>query len=248
MDIVIYLILLYLGVLLSGIAYSKIITKKTQWTVWLSVFGSAFLFAICFIHLLPEVYRWGYEHDAASDSVKIAGIAVLLGFILQLLLENLGGGHEHAHFHSTATRNIEKKTAMLFLIGLCTHAFLEGMALIHENHVETGMFYGVLVHNLPLSMVLMTHLLGAGYKNGEALWLLSVFGIAGPLGALFGNSLTVLQPYYHIILAVVIGILLHVDSSILYFPETRKGDRYSFFFAVLSAFVLVLLIPEHAHS
>ena len=248
MNIGIYLIFLYLGVLLSGIAYSKITTKRNQWTAWLSIFGGAFLFAICFIHLLPEVYRWGNEHDGASESVKIAGVAVLFGFVLQLLLENLGGGHEQAHFRSAETSAIGKKSALLFLIGLCIHAFLEGMALIHDNHVETGMFYGVLVHNIPLSMVLMMHFLEAGYKNKEALWMLSIFGIAGPLGALFGNSLTVLQPYYHLILAVVIGILLHVASAILYFPKTDKGERYSFFLAIISAFVLVLLIPEHVHS
>lgn len=242
------LFLLFFGVFISGLVYGEIKQKRFQWIAWLSVFGSAFLFAICFVHLLPEVYRWSNNRSASPVSMKMVGIAILIGFLLQLLLDKIGAGHEHMPHSPSETHLASKKSAILFLTGLSVHAFLEGMALIHDGHVERSMFYGVLVHNIPLSMMLMMYLSGTGYKKAETLCLLSVFGVAGPLGALSGTRFDLLQSHYHIVLAVVIGILLHVASSILYHPDTRHGGKYSFLYAVILAFVLVLLIPEHIHA
>ena len=54
--------------------------QKTIYTKLLLSFSGAFLLAICFLHLIPELY-----HDY-SPSI---GLFILVGFVLQLLLEFL---------------------------------------------------------------------------------------------------------------------------------------------------------------
>lgn len=61
----------------------------------ISIFGGAFLFANCFINLVPHMYLQGYT---TPGGLKV-GAAVMLGFFVQLLLEQLTGGVEHGHNH-----------------------------------------------------------------------------------------------------------------------------------------------------
>ena len=74
-----------------------------------TVFGGAFLLASCFINLVPHMYINGFS--TPDMHIKI-GVAVLLGFIIQLLLEHLTNGveHGHNHCHHCETENGELKT------------------------------------------------------------------------------------------------------------------------------------------
>ena len=53
-------------------------------------FSGGFLLAIIFQHLLPDIYHTGAEH---------VGIYILIGFLIQLILEYFSGGIEHGHVH-----------------------------------------------------------------------------------------------------------------------------------------------------
>ena len=57
----------------------------------LLAFSGAYLFAISVFHLLPEIYSGGN---------KTVGIFILLGFILQIILEFFSQGIEHGHTHT----------------------------------------------------------------------------------------------------------------------------------------------------
>ena len=55
-------------------------------------FSGAYLFSITVIHILPELF-----HES-SNPIQ-AGIFVLMGFFLQMMLEYFTSGVEHGHIH-----------------------------------------------------------------------------------------------------------------------------------------------------
>ena len=88
-------IILFLSAFISGLV---VILFKLQFSKNLKLlisFSGAFILAICVLHLMPEIFN---DYDA-----KI-GAFILLGFLIQLLLEFFSGGIEHGHFHSHKKR------------------------------------------------------------------------------------------------------------------------------------------------
>ena len=80
------IILSYLLIIGGVVIFSFLLTgrKKVspQTMQYISVFGGAFLFASCFINLVPHMYLEGYATPTYHFKV---GAAVLLGFLIQLL-------------------------------------------------------------------------------------------------------------------------------------------------------------------
>ena len=84
-------IILFASAFLSGLA---VIVFKLQFSKNLKLlisFSGAFILAICVLHLMPEIFR---------DYDQKIGVFILLGFVIQLLLEFFSDGIEHGHFHS----------------------------------------------------------------------------------------------------------------------------------------------------
>ena len=108
---------------------------------YIGVFGGAFLLAVCFVHLLPEALTLqGETHSCAhhshyhshSHAFLSVGFFVLIGFILQLVLELLSNGAEHGHLHDEKHHSDKNSIlpALMMLLGVSIHAFLEGFALV----------------------------------------------------------------------------------------------------------------------
>jgi zinc transporter ZupT len=98
---------------------------------------------------------------------------------------------------------------------------------------------GVVIHNIPISLTLMSLFLHYGCSKPKAFIYLLVFALMTPLGSVFSNLLdatlvTSMDTYFNYILAVVIGIFLHVSTSILF--ETEENHRYN-----LQKFITVVI-------
>ena len=128
----------------------------------LLAFSGAYLFAISVFHLLPEVY---------SDGNKTVGIFILLGFILQIILEFFSQGIEHGHTHIH-----NKAIPISMLISLAIHAYLEGMPLAdvnahgHTHHFQDSLLTGIAIHKIPVTIVLMSLFAQAGYSKMKVFW------------------------------------------------------------------------------
>ncbi|MEI6684423.1 MAG: ZIP family metal transporter [Bacteroidota bacterium] len=187
----------------------------------LLAFSGAFLIGITFLKLIPEVF---------SRPTMFAGVFVLLGFLLQLSLELITEGAEHGHKH--AHSDDEKVSPFLLLLGLCIHSFLEGMPIVpgFDLKLQHTLVLGIVVHNVPISLTLMSLYLHYGCSKTKAFVYLMIFALMTPLGSVFSNlldaSMTMsLTTGFTYILAVVIGIFLHVSTSILF--ETGENHRYN---------------------
>lgn len=171
-------------------------------------FSGAYLFAITILHLLPDVY--------AGDQTHIVGLFILGGFILQILLEQFSQGIEHGHMH---VHNHQQSFPWGIMLSLCLHAFLEGMPLTAKNNQQ--LVYGIAIHHIPAAFALGSVLIGNHINRNKVIMLLMIFAAMSPLGYIFSFSLSngnisSLGTYYPYIMGIVIGIFLHISTTILF--------------------------------
>jgi zinc transporter ZupT len=121
------------------------------------------------------------------------------------------------------------------MIGLCLHAFLEGMPLgggdaghSHHGHSHSHglepLLLGIVLHKYPVAMVFLAMLLNSGLAKAKAFGLLAVFAAMAPLGTLL-SGVEMVGQYNRESLAIVIGIFLHVSTTILF--ESSEGHRFN---------------------
>ncbi|MFT6165894.1 MAG: zinc transporter ZupT [Vicingaceae bacterium] len=207
---------LFLVSLLSGsVVFIKQIQLKGKITFLLS-FSGAYLLGICLLHLIPELF------DSGGKSV---GLYLLIGFFLQLVLDYFSGGIEHGHTHVNS-KKIGRFPYLIFL-SLGLHAFLESFPLTELNH-ETGTssyLWGLLLHKVPIAIILGSLLLAYKLKNTQIFIAILLFSLMAPIGAFIGSSFTSDTTIYKQFLAVSIGIILHLSTTILL--ETNEEHHIS---------------------
>ena len=129
--------------------------------------------------------HWHYlSTPADADSILSVGVFVLIGFILQLLLELLSNGAEHGHIHDEKHHNDSFVKALMILLGVSIHAFLEGFALVVNGEVNYSLLIGVVLHNIPIAMLLVNAFMLANCSKIKSFLLLSVFAIMGVVGSI----------------------------------------------------------------
>lgn len=172
-------------------------------------FSGAYLLSVTVFELLPEVYRSGDPN---------VGLFIMLGLLLQIVLEFTSKGVEHGHVHQN---EVTGQFPYLLLISLCIHAFLEGFPLNNSDHL----LYGVAIHHIPVAAILSTFLLSSKITRVQAFLFLVIFAIMTPLGSWAEANFEILSRYESYINAVVIGIFLHVSTTILF--EASKNHKFN---------------------
>ena len=196
----------------------------------LIAFSGAYLLSITALHLLPEVF-------IGDDRGAYFGVFVLVGFFIQVMLEYLSGGIEHGHEHGHEHTHKHSGLPIGLMIGLCLHAFLEGMPLgggdaghSHHGHEHSHghgaepLLLGIVLHKYPVAMVFLATLLNSGLGKPKAFGLLAIFAAMAPLGTLL-SGVEVVGQFQRESLAIVIGIFLHVSTTILF--ESSEGHRFN---------------------
>lgn len=177
---------------------------------FLLAFSGAFLLSITVFELLPEVYQ--------HLDTKTTGLLIMLGILVQICLEFLSKGAEHGHLHIQ-----ENNTTFpwLLFISLCVHSFLEGFPI----HEDNDMVFGIIVHKIPIAILITTYLLKSGFKIYQTIAFLVLFAIMTPLGTILSHNTTFLGHYINHINAIVIGIFLHISTTILF--ESSEGHKFN---------------------
>lgn len=211
------LLLLFLAAFLGGISVFFFKKDNTSNLKLILSFSGAYLFAITILHLIPEAYQEG-DH--------LVGVFILGGFLFQIVLEQFSDGIEHGHIHRHKHDHVAFPFAIM--ISLCLHAFLEGMPL--ANDPKNQLVFGIALHHIPAAFALGTVLLQSRLSKTLILSLLFIFAIMAPAGyflseGLSHGSIGNLQAYFSRIMGVVIGIFLHISTTILF--ESSVDHRFS---------------------
>jgi zinc transporter ZupT len=240
------LIVLFFTPLLSGLAVYLLPSGKNRSYRLLLVFAGAYLFGITVVHILPELYR-------DNDEVEVLGLFVLAGFFLQHLLEYFTSGVEHGHIHTHSheshhSHHHHQVSAIILLIALCTHAFLEGAMLAElpfgYHYDVNAILFGIALHRAPAAFALMTVLIHQLQSRTAAIPYLLFFSVAAPLGLFISNYLVELEVLdsagLTYLYALVSGNFLHISTTIVFesSPDHHFNAR-KLTVAILGALVAV---------
>jgi zinc transporter ZupT len=217
-----YLVLIS-SIALAALTYFGFGLQDARHVKLLNAFTGAYLLSLTVLHLLPELYHV-HDHDGGNSALLI-GSLILTGFFVQIALDAISLGVEHGHSHVVKGRGVWG-----VVVGLCLHALLEASALghSHSHHdVESRrlLLWSIVVHNFPVSIALLGMLMQSGMKRATALWILTLFAVMAPLG-MFISAHTDLAHHSRALMAVVIGIFMHISTTILF--ESSDGHRFNF--------------------
>lgn len=189
-------------------------------------FSGAYILGIAVLHLMP----WAF-----SGGDSMAGIYVLAGFFIQLLLEQLSAGVEHGHIHAPH----HQSAGFIFsvMLGLSLHAFFEGIPLsyyatFHEvqhghSHSHNHLLYGIILHHIPAAFALVMLMTVTKLKK-SVIWLcLVLFAAMSPIGAAVAGTVTFSEQLQVKIISFVIGALLHISTVILFEMDSTNHHYIS---------------------
>jgi zinc/iron permease len=206
---------------------------QQQYTKLLLSFSGAYLLALTVFVLIPEVY---HSHDEHTHGFKYIGLFVIVGVLLQIVLEFFSHGAEHGH-----TQHPHQHSAfpLSLFISLSIHSILEGFPLSHEHNHD--LVYGIFVHKLPVAIVLTTFFVNSGVNKWKTALFLLFFALMTPLGTFLSDTVPSLINYHTELSAIVIGIFLHISTVILF--ENSEGHRFNLlkFLSVCVGFAVAYL-------
>jgi len=193
-------------------------------------FSGAYLLSITVLHLLPEVYE--------SQQANI-GLYILIGILLQSILEYFSKGAEHGHIHAHPHL---KGIPWLLFISLSLHAFFEGIPLGVAN--GNLLLWAIVVHKIPITVVLFIFLLNAELSKKYIYIFMVVFALMSPLGLSLSKEMVIFDSYHVEITAIIIGIFLHIATAILF--ESTQNHQFNFkkFISVLVGFSVAFISTQ----
>ncbi|RZJ75414.1 MAG: ZIP family metal transporter [Flavobacterium sp.] len=192
----------------------------------LLAFSGAFLLSLTVMHLLPEVYESSlHAHDGNDHAHEHAhnnpiGLFIMAGIVFQIILEYFSKGAEHGHVHVHGDAHANRMPWLLF-ISLCLHALLEGMPVSHHH----DMAWGIAIHHFPISIILTAFFINSGLNKVAIMLFMLAFAVMTPLGTLVSGQLEFISHYYTEISAIVVGILFHISSTIIF--ESSEGHKFN---------------------
>ena len=223
------ILLLFLPVFGCGLLVFRIVIKEHQLKLILA-FSAAYLLALTFLHLMPEVFEQG-SHDA--------GMFILIGFFIQLFIDYFSTGIEHGHIH--IHKEDKNKIPLTIIFGLYVHSFLEGLPiaeLMNQGNVndsllnfKNSMILGLTLHNIPIAIAFVTLLKQLEIKKNQSVLFLLLFSLMAPLGVVANElmqyaGVSNINYIIHISLGIVIGIFLHISTTIMF--ESSSNHKYNF--------------------
>jgi zinc transporter ZupT len=229
---------IYLFPLLSvilGYIFAIFLAPKSKNNLKLLLaFSGAFLLSLTVMHLLPEVYhseeittKTGHEGHFHS---KI-GIFIMIGIVFQIILEFFSKGAEHGHVHG---HNKISHIPWLLFFSLCLHALLEGLPI--SKHPELA--YGIAIHHFPIAVILTTFFKNAQLNSKAILFFMITFAFMTPIGTFLADNLSFITNYYSQLSGIVIGILFHISSTIIF--ESSEGHKFNLAKLVVIALGILL--------
>lgn len=247
MSALVIIAILFTSALAAGVSVFFVKRDNTNSLKLILSFSGAYLFSITVVHLIPHVYQ------TTGTPNETIGLFVLLGFLFQLVLEQFSHGIEHGHIHQSSKAG--SAFPLGIMLSLCLHALLEGMPLASGH--QRALTFGIALHHIPAAFALGSLLLTTSLHKNTIILLLAIFALMTPLGYLFSSAISTgnigqIDRYFDRIMAVVIGIFLHISTTILF--ESGSADHHKFnrkkMAAVLvgvAASLLNFLFDGHSH-
>jgi len=220
----------YIALLLSVLIGSLLVVflkPNNKFVSVLLTFSGAYLLSITVLKFLPDIYKSNISH---------IGIFIIIGLVIQLILDFFSKGAEHGHFHHEGSTHFPYS----LFVSLNIHAFMEGLPL--ADHQHNDLLWAIVIHHLPIAMVLASFMLYSKWNKKISILFILLFGLMTPFGAFLGGVIPFFITYHMEINAVVAGVLLHISTIILF--ESSQNHKFNVikFTSVLVGIFLALII------
>jgi solute carrier family 39 (zinc transporter), member 9 len=131
------------------------------------------------------------HHDHGTELHSWIGVALVLGFVFMLLVDQIGGS-----IHSRTSGDSSGRNRITATLGLVVHAAADGIALgaaasTSQMHVEMIVFVAIMLHKAPAAFGLVSFLMHEGFDRNRIRRHLLIFALSAPVLAIvtyFGLS------------------------------------------------------------
>jgi len=241
----------------------------------MTALAGGFLIGAALLIALPEgfeVYLHATEGDQYAgwaEPAFIAGLAVLGGFLMMLVLEGFGFGHDvheehhdHSHEHGHDHVNHPEGSAKMLVVGLSLHALMDGFAIgaayaLGELVLSLQLALVILMHKFPAAFSLSAYSLHERHDKKRSMIDLMLFAAATPLAILLSGPLFAVidHSYIGLMLLFSAGTFIYVATvDVLPNIHIQEKSRETLWLVlggivamvVLSALIGVL-VPETVH-
>jgi len=199
-------LIMLVGSYLAGIL-PLIVTLSEERLQLISIFGAGLLVGVALAVIIPEgiqmlynqqledlkhalskhgdgthtPHQAGVNNQGGGEFHAIIGVALVLGFVFMLLIDQIGSSHSRDP-ESGSSRSSRSFTATL---GLIVHAAADGIALgaaasTSHTDIELIVFIAIMLHKAPASFGLVTYLLHDGLERSRIRRYLLIFSLAAP--------------------------------------------------------------------
>ena len=236
-------------VLVFAFGYLPFIQKFASTPIILSQMtglAAGFLIGAALLVALPEGFEV-FLHSAEGQERQfgwaqpafIAGLAVLGGFLMMLILEGLGFGHDvheehHDHSHDHGHDHInhpEGNNAKSLVVGLSLHALMDGFAIgaayaLGELVLSMQLALVILMHKFPAAFSLSAYSLHERHNKRRSMGDLVLFALATPLAILLSGPLfsVVDHSYIGLMLLFSAGSFIYV-ATVDVLPNIHVQDK-----------------------
>ncbi len=217
--------LLLIAAVLIGSLSVLWIKPSTIFTRLLLSFSGAYLLSVTVLHSLPDVY----QHE---PNTKTIGVLILVGIIIQSILESFSKGAEHGHIHLHGS---PKKFPWLLFFSLSIHAFSEGLPI---HGATSNLLWAVVVHKIPIAIVLTSFFINAKYSKKTTITFMIAFALMSPLGFYLADTVTWFTKNHNYVTALIIGVFLHISTIILF----ESSENHKFNLKKFTAIILGMLL------
>ncbi len=234
-----YAVILFVAAMAGGGIFVLTHKQSSKGLKLLLAFSAAYLLGLTLLHLFPELF---------ASEIKHAGWYVLGGFMLQVILDFFSHGVEHGHAHTHKEHAHGNPTRFLFMVmaSLWIHAFIEGMpfggASMGHAHAHAhghdhamhdhrdSLLIGIGLHKVTETLVFTALLFSTGMSKAKVFFWMLLFALVAPAGAfahyfIGENGLANLETLTPKVTGVLIGIILHVSTIILF--EGEEGHKFN---------------------
>lgn len=233
-----WVFLLFFFPFIGGIIGLSLQSEKTRQLKLFLAFSGAFLVSITILNLIPEVY---------SAMGATAGYYILAGFFFQIIIDYFTQGVEHGHLHTHKHHN---SFPVSIFIALSVHALLEGFGvggISFTEHTRSNLVFAIGLHELPAAFALAVVLKNSGNKKRHIAWIV-LYALMVPIGLLTGYNLVHLSSKFIAVIAVVIGVFLHISTTILFEnTEDHTYGRKKLIAIAIGLGVALLAVNFHVH-
>lgn len=215
----IYSLILFLFTFAGGSAPLWVKKINDDAMQYLLAFSGAFLLSMTFLHLLPETFE---------EVGSTAGLLILAGFFVQLLIQRLTHGVEHGHTHTHTHNGHSHIPITSIMTGLSIHAFMEGLPLgfnYRMGATEPALYMAVAMHKIPEAILVTSLVYESTKSKSKAFATLALFSLVTPLSGIFANMLGM---SYHFIaqlvtylIPIVAGAFIHIATTIFFESGTK---------------------------